>query len=241
MTEPKIDNRAYYDRFAASYEAHRHDGYHLLIDELESGLVLPHAKGRDVLEVGCGTGLILRRVAEVARSHVGLDLSEGMLAHARARGLSVVQGSATELPFADASFDLTYSFKVLSHVPDLRRALSEMARVTRPGGRIFAELYNARSLRYLARRVRGGGRIAEGLDDNQVFYRFFTPSEMRAHLPPELELVKLHGVRVFTTLPQMVGWPVIGAGLRWAERAAVSSPLARFGGFVVMECVCRTV
>lgn len=240
MADPKIDNRAYYDQFAHSYEAHRHGGYHLFIDDLESALVLDAAKERDVLEVGCGTGLILKRVADVARSHTGLDLSEGMLAHARARGLNVVQGSATALPFADASFDVTYSFKVLSHVPELKTALSEMARVTRPGGRVFAELYNKHSLRYLARKVRGGSSIGGGLDDNQVFFRFYSPEAMQAQLPPSLKLVKMHGVRVFTPLPNMVSWPVIGRGLRWAERAAVSSPLARFGGFVVLECECRT-
>jgi ubiquinone/menaquinone biosynthesis C-methylase UbiE len=240
MADPKIDNRAYYDQFAQNYEDHRHGGYHLLVDDLESALVLDEARGKDVLEVGCGTGLILRRVAEVARSHVGLDLSEGMLAKARARGLNVVQGSATELPFEDGSFDLSYSFKVLSHVPDLKKALREMARVTRPGGRVFAELYNKHSLRYVARRARGGSSIGGGLDDNQVYFRFYSPEAMQAQLPPSLKLVKMHGVRVFTPLPNMVSWPVIGRGLRWAERAAVSSPLARFGGFVVLECECRT-
>jgi ubiquinone/menaquinone biosynthesis C-methylase UbiE len=237
MAEPTIDNRSYYDTFAETYEAERHDGYHLMVDDLESELVLPHARGNDVLEVGCGTGLILRRTAEVARSHMGLDLSEGMIAKARARGLNTTLGSATELPFPDASFDVVYSFKVLSHVPDLRRALAEMARVTRPGGRVFIELYNKRSLRYLARRIRGGASVGGGLDDNQVFFRFYSPGEMREHLPSSLRVEAEHGVRIFTTLPRMVSWPVVGPSLRRAERAARSGPLAKFGGFLVLECV----
>ncbi|HVV48393.1 MAG TPA: methyltransferase domain-containing protein, partial [Polyangia bacterium] len=98
--------QAYYDRFAAGYEAERHHGYHRLIDELELDLVRRFGAGRDVFEAGCGTGLLLREAAQVARKAVGLDLSRGMLAPARARGLSVLQGSLTEVPLPSGSFDL---------------------------------------------------------------------------------------------------------------------------------------
>src|SRR5215471_20948048 len=90
--------RDYYDRFAAGYENHRHHGYHRLIDELELELIRRYGTGKDVFEAGCGTGLLLREAAAVARSAVGLDLSRGMLAPARARGLRVVQGSLTDVP-----------------------------------------------------------------------------------------------------------------------------------------------
>ncbi len=237
--EPSIDNKSYYDRFAARYEERRHAGYHLLIDDLESELVLDVAQGKQTLEVGCGTGLILERVSKAARRAVGVDLSAGMIAKAKERGLDVHIGSATALPFADESFDVSYSFKVLAHVEDLPRALSEMARVTRPGGRVFAELYNKHSARYVIRRLRGGHAIAPGLHDDQVYVRFDSPAEMERALPPGLELVRLHGVRVVTTAPQMVGWPLVGSALRRAERTLRSSPLGRFGGFLVMECVKR--
>jgi SAM-dependent methyltransferase len=235
-SEPLVDNRSYYDKFAETYEDRRHGGYHLLIDDLESGLVERVAAGKEVLEVGCGTGLILQRTARVAARAVGVDLSEGMLERARDRDLEVYHASATELPFEDSSFDVTYSFKVLAHVPDLRRALSEMGRVTRPGGRVFAELYNKHSLRYLIRRLRGGEKVAEGLDDNQVYFRFDTPDAMRASLPPDLELVAIHGVRLLITIPSMVEWPIVGTVLKRAERRLMSSSAARFGGFLILEC-----
>src|ERR1051325_3568114 len=57
----------YYDRFAAGYEAERHHGSHRLIDELELELVRRYGHGRDVFEAGCGTGLLLREAAAVAR------------------------------------------------------------------------------------------------------------------------------------------------------------------------------
>ena len=62
----EIDNATYYDRFAKTYEDRRHEGYHLMIDDLEAEVVLPSARDREVLEVGCGTGLILQRVHPVA-------------------------------------------------------------------------------------------------------------------------------------------------------------------------------
>ena len=95
-------NRAYYDAFSKGYEKHRGDndpgGYHDLLDELEAGFVERYGRGRDVLEVGCGTGLVLSRIREFAKSAKGVDLSPGMLELARERGLDVVEGSATATP-----------------------------------------------------------------------------------------------------------------------------------------------
>ena len=233
----EVDNQTYYDNFATSYEDRRHGGYHLMIDDLESELVINAARGKQALEVGCGTGLILSRVDEVAERARGIDLSEGMLEHAKKRGLEVQQASATELPFDDETFDVTYSFKVLAHVPDLPLALSEMGRVTKPGGRCFIELYNKQSLRYLLRRLRGGHKVGTGaFHDDQVFVKFHHPSEMLDALPTTLRHVKFHGVRIFTVMPAAVSWPVVGSVLKRAERMSMSSPIARAGGFLVMEC-----
>jgi ubiquinone/menaquinone biosynthesis C-methylase UbiE len=146
-----LDNRSYYDDFAGWYERERGKGYHRMLDDLEVDLVARYGVDRDVLEVGCGTGLILGRVATFARSATGVDLSGGMLAKAAERGLDVIQGSATNLPVRDRSVDVAYSFKVLAHVADIEGAMREMARVVRPGGWVLAEFYNARSLRRLVK------------------------------------------------------------------------------------------
>ncbi len=94
--------RAYYDEFSTRYEAQRdgHDpgGYHDLLDELEVAFVERYGRGKDVLEVGCGTGLLLRKIARFARSARGVDLSPGMLAHARERGLDVLEGAPPTSP-----------------------------------------------------------------------------------------------------------------------------------------------
>ena len=163
----------YYDRFSETYDNERHRGYHRLIDELELDLVRRYGAGKDVFEAGCGTGLLLREAATVARSAVGLDLSRGMLTPARARGLTVVQGSLTDVPLPSASFDLVYSMKVLAHVPPIERAVAELARLVRPGGHLLLEFYNPLSLRYLAKRLGGPGRIADdGTDESHVYTRF---------------------------------------------------------------------
>jgi len=227
-------SRAYYDAFATGYERERHHGYHALLDELELGVALPFAEGRDVLEVGCGTGLILGRLNAVARSAEGVDLSPGMLEKARARGLRVREASATELPYGDASFDLVLSFKVLAHVPDLPLALSEMARVCRPGGRVLAELYNPWSLRYLAKRLAGPGKISDGRTEADVYTRWDAPTKLGALLPPSLELEEVRGLRVLTPAAFVHKLPLVGGVLARAEHLVTRSPLRWFGGFLVV-------
>jgi len=229
--------RAYYDDFAPRYEEHRSprepSGYHALVDDLEIDLVARHGAGKDVLECGCGTGLLLHRFAGFARSARGVDLSPGMLERARARGLSVQVGSVTELPFADSSFDVTCSFKVLAHVPEVARALSEMARVTRPGGVVLAELYNPVSLRGLAKRIGPAKRISTVRRESDVYTRFDAPWVVPKILPPSLMQIGARGVRIVTPTAAALGWPVVGSVLRRLEVALADTPAAYFGGFYV--------
>ncbi len=234
MTAEDERARAYYDDFSKRYETERHHGYHALLDELELDVALPFVSGRDVLEVGCGTGLILERLARVARRAEGIDLSPGMLDKARARGLEVREASATALPYADASFDVVVSFKVLAHVPDIRAALAEMARVCRPGGRVLAELYNPWSLRFVAKRLGGPGKISDRRSESDVFTRWDPPHRLRELLPPALELAEVRGLRVFTPAAFVHRLPLVGSALARAERLVTKSPLRWFGGFLVV-------
>lgn len=230
----EAEAREYYDEFAARYERGREAGYHALLDELELSVLLPYCHAKEVLELGCGTGLLLARVAEVASRAVGIDLSEGMLEKARARRLDVVQGSVTSLPFDDASFDVVYSFKVLAHVPALERALEEASRVTRPGGVVVVELYNARSLRHLAKRLVGPRSVSARKDESDVFTRWDTPRSARAAIPPSLELVETVGIRVATPAAVLHRVPGVRSALARLERALLRSPLRHFGGFYVL-------
>ncbi len=110
-----------------------------------------HEPAGRVLDVGAGTGEILARLAArfTGARFVGVDLEEAHLERARLRcqafgeRVRFQQGDALALPFADGEFDLVVSRHLLQAVPDAARALSEMSRVLRPGGRlhVIAEDY----------------------------------------------------------------------------------------------------
>jgi ubiquinone/menaquinone biosynthesis C-methylase UbiE len=230
-------NQQYYDAFAPNYEAERGNrrpgGYHELLDELESDFVARFGRGRDVLEVGCGTGLVLERISKFARSARGIDISPKMLELARARGLDVQVASATELPFPDASFDVACSFKVLAHIREIRRALAEMARVVRPRGYVIAEFYNPWSLRALAKRLAGPGEIASGVNESAVFTRYDSPRAARALVPDGCTFVTARGVRIAIPSARVMSVPGLSRVFRLTERALCDTPLANFAGFWV--------
>ena len=230
-------SKSYYDEFSQTYEKQRHHGYHVLIDDLELEAAAPHVGAGPVLEAGCGTGLILRRLQQLnlGQATVGIDLSAGMLQVARSRGLRIAQASVDALPFPDDSFDTVVSFKVLAHVPEIQRALVELGRVTRPGGHLLLEFYNRHSLRTLIKRLKRPSRIGSRFNDEDVFTRFDSLGQIRGYLPPELELVGTRGVRVVTPLAQLHDFPLLGKLLGAAERAAGRTPLLRrLAGFLIV-------
>ena len=233
----RLDNRAYYDGFAGWYERERHLPYHRMLDDLEVELVERYARGKHTLEIGCGTGLLLDRVARFAASARGIDLSGGMLAKAAERGLSVAQASATDLPIASSSVDVAYAFKVLAHIPDIAGTMREMARVVRPGGYVIAEFYNARSLRRLVKAVKPPTAVSETNHDEHVYTRYDDAQAIRSYLPPELDWIATRGIRVITPAAAVLRVPVVGAAVRWAEHRLADLPGARgLGGFLVAVC-----
>ena len=136
--EELTSNRVY-DGLASSY------GFDVdanLSARLKYDLALKYLRpDDDVLDVGCANGIHMRLLAEKCRRITGIDLNDAMLDIARvtlaADGLanpSLERRSATDLGFADASFDLVYSFSTLLLVPDIERAFREISRVLRPGG-----------------------------------------------------------------------------------------------------------
>jgi len=101
--------------------------------------------GKRVLDVGCGKGRFARVLleAEPAVEIWGLDISEEMLRHVP-EGIHTRAGSMTELPFADGFFDGAYATESLEHAVEIERAVSEICRVVKPGGRIAIIDKNAR-------------------------------------------------------------------------------------------------
>lgn len=89
-----------------------------------------------LLDVGCGTGLLLAEMEWRADEAFGVDLSAGMLeiAKRRCRRAKLVQADAEHLPFADETFDCVISFTLLQNLSDPPAAVREMARVLKKGG-----------------------------------------------------------------------------------------------------------
>jgi ubiquinone/menaquinone biosynthesis C-methylase UbiE len=227
--------RAYYDEFSKRYDDQRGGrvagGYHDLVDDLELDFLERHAAGKSILEVGCGTGLLLARMAAFASHACGVDLSEGMLEHARSRGLDVTHASATELPFDEARFDVACSFKVLAHVPEVRKALAEMARVVRPGGVVVAEFYNPWSLRGLVKRLGPSRAISDRTTEAAVYTRYDAPWQIPTLLPRTLQVIDTRGVRVLVPAAALLRAPWLGRVLRAAEWRLCDSPLRYGAGF----------
>lgn len=94
------------------------------------------------LDVGTGAGALALALAPLVREVVGIDPVPELLVLARERAgglpnVELVEGDGTQLPFADGSFDLAGTMRTLHHVEEPKRVVAELARVTRPGGRVL--------------------------------------------------------------------------------------------------------
>ncbi|MFL5980334.1 MAG: class I SAM-dependent methyltransferase [Gaiellaceae bacterium] len=138
--------------------------------------LLANARGR-VLEIGVGTGLSFPHYPAEIDELVGVEPSEPMLRRARRRAaelgrhVTLVEAPAEALPFEDGSFDTVVTLAVLCSVDDPPRALAEIRRVLRPGGRfVFLEHVrsdDAKVARWQDRLERPWGWIAGGCHPNR--------------------------------------------------------------------------
>jgi demethylmenaquinone methyltransferase / 2-methoxy-6-polyprenyl-1,4-benzoquinol methylase len=139
--------------------------------------------GERVLDVGAGTGVSTEELAQSGAYAVGADLSQGMLRTGKQTRPEVplLAGDALRLPFPDETFDaVTISF-ALRNIPDPEAALREMARVTRPGGRLvvceFSTPTNAafRTV-YLSYLMRSLPSVARAVSSNPDAYVYLAES-----------------------------------------------------------------
>jgi SAM-dependent methyltransferase len=108
---------------------------------------------RRVLEVGCGWGELADWIArDTGADVIAVDLSPRMVELARTRGVDATVADVQQLPYADEEFDVAVAAWMLYHVPDRERAVAELARVLRPGGRLVAatnSMFHLHELRQL--------------------------------------------------------------------------------------------
>lgn len=132
-------------------------------------LLLKHAgaKPARVLVVGCGDGVEAVTLANtMGAAVIGIDIEDRFDA-AALRYVDLRVGDATRLGFADSTFDLVYSFHALEHIPNYRRALTEMNRVLVSGGLYFVGTPNrSRLIGYLgSKSATGAQKIKWNLED----------------------------------------------------------------------------
>lgn len=179
-----------------SYSRWRSSRLGRITDGLEERLfldLLGSVDGLDVLDLGCGDGVLASTLARRGARVTGLDADPRMLAAARRRAkaesveLNLVQGRAEAPPFPDGSFDCIVAVTVLCFVGEADRAIAELARVIRPGGRVVIGELSRWSLWAAIRRIRGwvGASTWKAA-------RFRTSGELRS-------LLERHGLAVTET------------------------------------------
>lgn len=182
---------AYWHLHAPAYDAHPMSRLHMgpakgaWMSIWREALPPPPA---DVLDVGTGTGQVALRLAELGHRVTGIDLAEGMLHLARAKGAgtanppTLLLGDAVTPPFPPASFDVVTNRYLLWTLREPRRALANWRRLLRPGGRLAA----VDSTWYPGGIPRDGG---EDVPDREEFLRLYDEQVVSALPLAEAETI----------------------------------------------------
>lgn len=172
--------------------------------------------GDDVLDVGCGTGVLTRELVRhvgAAGSATGLDLSESMLGVAREECSDATfrHGNAMDLPFDDQSFDAVISAFMLMFVPEPEKALSQMLRVLKPGGRVVVSVWHGLEHNVVYRELVEATREVAGDDAAQSMAWPFVMGEadtlesvFRSAQPEEVAMIQRDGTASFPSVEDFV-------------------------------------
>jgi SAM-dependent methyltransferase len=197
------------------------------------------AHGR-VLDDGCGLGLYLECLATRARFACGVEYDAERAAQAGKRTPRVARAPAEHLPFPPLTFDLVLSHEVLEHVADDRRALEEIVRMLRPGGRLVLFVPN-RGYPFETHGVYWRGRyhfgniplvnyLPRGLRDRLAPHvRAYTRRDLE-RLTLDLPLRPVEKRVIFGAYDNVITrWPRLGSWLRAALQALETTPLCVLG------------
>jgi SAM-dependent methyltransferase len=156
--------------------------------------------GRRVLEAGLGYGTVGQLLAECGFQYTGIDIAPGpvemmarRLAHVGCDDCEARLASVLDIPCPEDHFDYVVSIGCLHHTGDIPRAIAELRRVLKPGGRLMVMLYNARSLRRLALRARqfvsSALPVNWRVDKDHILRRY--DSDLAGNAPPHTEFTSV--------------------------------------------------
>jgi 2-polyprenyl-6-hydroxyphenyl methylase/3-demethylubiquinone-9 3-methyltransferase len=181
--------------------------------EARAGLIpKPDRAGAVLLDLACGGGLLAPHVPE-GYEHIGLDVTESALRHARPTGIVPVRADVHRLPFEDASADVVVAGELFEHVDDLGGVVAEIARVLRPGGTLVFDTVSSGIVARLVI-VQMGERIKGGPPPRIHDPRLFVSAKRLAVLCAH------HGIDITTRglRPSIVDYALFLAGQRPAVR-----------------------
>jgi len=189
---------------------------------------------------GCGVGMYLDRMRKIINPIYGLDIEFDRLQQAKIRSKHLICGAGEELPLPSNIFDLILSHEVLEHVADDQKAIDEMIRVLRPGGRLVLFCPN-RGYPFETHGVYWRGKYHFG----NIPLVNYLPRHLRDNLAPHVrvytrrDLKKLfeeHPVKfiqqrtIFGAYDNIITrWPSIGRNLRGFLQWLEKTPLQRLG------------
>ncbi len=152
------------------------------VSDLAEGVLewLAPRPGERILDLGCGDGVLSERLAQAGCRVVGVDIDEGMLSAARARGVQVVQASGENLPF-EREFDAVFSNAALHWMTNAGAVLEGVHRALRPGGRFVAEMGGHGNVAAIITAMRAVAR-RRGADESLAGPWFFPTPEVYADM-----------------------------------------------------------
>ncbi len=213
-------------------------------DDFMDGIIhFGRYRSKSVLEVGCGIGTDLSRFARAGARTFGVDITHRGAQLSRDRLVAeslpgeVIIGDAEHLPFGSNTFDLVYSWGVIHHTPDTRRAAAEMMRVCRPGGQIITMVYNRRSL------VAAQAWLVYGLARGRPFSPASRLIAEKLESPGTKVFTRQEAHLLFRTLDErsvrtvVTSWDLRLGRRRFLPRILRSVVPSRFGWFMVIQGV----
>lgn len=175
--------------------------------------------GESMLDVGCGTGFLIKAAVARGMRACGIDISEESvrLARAVAPDGDIRLGSGERLPFEDGRFDHVFCLGALEHFIDMRQGLMEMIRVARPGARLCVVVPNSDYLYWKWSRAKGTEQqdINERLLSMKEWSDFFAGCGLAVEGIFQDRWWFLHRSRIFASTNPVRWAKTVASKLRW--------------------------